>query len=175
MKQLVLIITFILGTVFMSSCSNQPDNTIHSIKSEAAGWVVDKSVSEKPIQKFEDYYQISPTWGQAQYYASKRPDHLLFTVVGLILLVAFGALFYGKTTDAFWLPKAVDKFSLPLMFILLIGSLTFLTTHQSEVKWQNDKWVKKEVYDKAIKETGSTQPIWDSLEANNLIIGGPWK
>ena len=40
-----------------------------------------------------------------------------------------------------------------------------------EIKWNNDKWVKKEVYLKTIEEAGSTQPIWDSLETNNLIIG----
>lgn len=174
MRQLLLVITFILGSVFISSCSNKPDNEIHGIKQEEAGWVVE-TPGEKPVMKYEEYYKISPTWGQAQHYASKRPDHFLFTVVGLILLVAFAALFYGKTNNAFWLPEAVDKYSLPLMFILLIGSLTFLTTHQSEVKWQNDKWVKKEVYNKAVNETGSTQPIWDSLEANHLIIGGSWK
>lgn len=174
MRQLLLIITFILGTTFMSSCSNQPDNEIHNIKQEEAGWTVAKP-GENPVMKFEEYYQISPTWGQAQHYASKRPDHLLFVVIGLILLAAFAVLFYGKSSDAAWLPKSVDKFSLPIMFVLLIGSLTFLTTHQAEVRWQNDKWIKKDVYHKAMTETGSTQPIWDSLEANHLIIGGSWK
>jgi len=27
---------------------------------------------------------------------------------------------------------------------------------------------------KAIKEAGSTQPIWDSLETNHLIVDGPY-
>lgn len=174
MRQLLLVVTFILSSVFISSCSNKPDNEIYGIKQEESGWVPEIP-GGAPIMKYEEYYKISPTWGQAYHYASKRPDHSLFVIVGLILLVAFGALFYGKTTDSFWLPEAVDKYSLPLMFILLIGSITFLTTHQSEVKWQNDKWIKKEVYHKAITETGSTQPIWDSLEANHLIIGGSWK
>jgi hypothetical protein len=174
MKQLLLAITFILGTVFMSACSNKPDNEVHNIKQEEAGWTVEKP-GANPVMKYEEYYLISPTWGQAQHYASKRPDHLLFVAIGLILLIAFGVLFYGKSSNASWLPESIDKFSLPIMFILSIGSLTFLTTHQAEVKWQNNKWIKKDIYHKAIIEAGSTQPIWDSLENNHLIIGGSWK
>jgi hypothetical protein len=35
--------------------------------------------------------------------------------------------------------------------------------------------VKKEVYDKAIKETGSTKPIWDSLRSECKIVFGPYE
>jgi hypothetical protein len=176
MRQLLAIITIILGMTFLPSCSNKPDDVIHNIKSEFAGWVVDKTVSDKPIQKFEDYYQISPTWEQANYYASKRPDHGLYLTLGFVLLLGFSVVFYGRTTNASWLPKSLDN---PLggnivLFILLVSSISFLTAHQSGVKWNNDKWVKKEVYDKAVKETGSTQPIWDSLEVNKLIVDGPY-
>lgn len=176
MRQLLLVITFILGMTFMNSCSNKPDNIIHNTKSEFAGWIVDKSVSDKPIQKFEEYHQISPTWAQANYYASKRPDHGLYLTLGFILLLGFSVVFYGKASNASWLPKSLDN---PLggniiLFILLLSSIVFLTAHQSGIKWNNDKWVKKEVYDKAVKETGSTQPIWDSLEVNKLIVDGPY-
>lgn len=176
MRQLLAIITIILGITFLNSCSNKPDDVIHNTKSEFAGWIVDKTISDKPVQKFEDYYQISPTWAQANYYASKRPDHVLYLSFGFILLLAFSIVFYGKTTNASWLPKSLDN---PLggnvvLFLLLVSSITFLTVHSSGVKWNNDKWVKKEVYDKAIQEKGSTQPIWDSLEINKLIIDGPY-
>lgn len=173
MRQLLLVITFILGITFMNSCNSKTDNTIHNSKTEFVGWVVDKSVSDKPIQKFEEYYQISPSWGQASYYASKKDGYGLSLTLGFILLLGFSIVFYGKASDASWLPKSLDN---PIggnviLFILLVSSVVLLTNKQSEVKWNNDKWIKKEVYDKAVKETGSTQPIWDSLEVNNLIIG----
>ena len=160
----------------MNSCSLEPNDTIQQTKTEPAGWVVDKLVSDKPIQKFEDYYQIAPTWGQANYYASKRPDHTTYVVFGFIFLALFSLVFYGKATDAKWLPKSLDGAlgGNIALFILLVSSITFFTVRQSGIKWNNDKWVKKEVYDKAVKESGSTQPIWDSLEVNKLIVDGPY-
>lgn len=174
MRQTLAIITVILGMTFISSCNNTPNNTVHNSRDEFTGWVVDKSISDKPIQKFEAYYQISPSWGQASYYASKTPSYGFYIALGFVLLLGFALVFYGKTTNAAWLPKSLDN---PLggniiLFILLVSSAVLLTTKQSEIKWNNDKWVKKEVYDKAVKETGSTQPIWDSLETNHLIVGG---
>ena len=160
----------------MNSCSLEPNDTIQQTKTEFAGWVVDKTVSDKPIQKFEDYYQIAPTWGQANYYASKRPDHTTYVSFGFIFLALFSLVFYGKATDAKWLPKFLDNNILGnlVLFILLVTSIISFTVRQSGIKWNNDKWVKKEVYDKAVKESGSTQPIWDSLEVNKLIVDGPY-
>jgi hypothetical protein len=177
MKQKMLTFAVLISMLFAVSCSNTPNDVIHNTKTEAVGWVVDKSVSEKPIQKFEDYYQISPTWGQAFHYANKRPDYTLFTVLGLLFVATFAFLFYGKTSDASWLPKFLNNeilfgFSL---FITLTAGVVFLTNHAFEVKWQNDKWISKESYDKVVKEAGSTQPIWDSLETNHKIVGGSWK
>ena len=173
MKKLMLVVFILIGMV---SCSKVPDSKIHESKVELGGFQYDPAV-KKPVQVEETYYQIAPTWGQAFDYASKRGDHLVYIILGSLFLVAFVAVFYGKSSDASWLPKFLDNaiiFALAL-FLLAISTVTFFTTHASEIKWQNDKWVKKEVYDKAMDEAGSTQPIWDSLEANHLIIGGPWK
>jgi hypothetical protein len=173
MKSLMLAVIVLIGMV---SCSKVPDNKVHESKVELGGFQYDPIV-KKPVQVQEEYYQIAPTWGQAFDYASKRSDHIIYTVLGVIFLIAFVALFYGKASDASWLPKFLDNeiIFVAALFLLVASTVTFFTTHASEVRWQNDKWVKKEVYDKAIKEAGSTQPIWDSLEANHLIIGGPWK
>lgn len=177
MKQKMSMFAVLISMLFVVSCSNKPNNVIHKSKTEISGWIVDKSVSEKPIQKFDVYYQISPTWGQAFHYANKRPDHILFTILGVLFVATFAFLFYGKATDASWLPKFLNNeilFGFAL-FITLTASIIFLTNHAAEVKWQNDKWISKESYDKAIKEAGSTQPIWDSLEINRKIVGGSWK
>lgn len=173
MKKLMLVFFILIG---MISCSKDPDNKIHESKVEIGGFQYD-SVSKKPVQVEEVYYKVSPTWGQAFDYASKRGDHVVYIVIGTLFLAAFIALFFGKSIDAKWLPKFLDNEILfgAALFLLLASSVTFLTTHASEVKWQNDKWIKMEVYDEAIEKTGSTQPIWDSLEVNHLIIGGAWK
>jgi hypothetical protein len=175
MKQLLLVTIFALSTLFISSCSSKPNDVIHSTKTEQGQWVIEIP-GQNPVMKYDTYYQISPTWSQANYYASKRSDHGLYLSIGFVLLFGFIVVFYGKTANASWLPKSLDN---PLggnivLFILLASSIAFLTVHQSGIKWNNDKWVKKEVYDKAIQETGSTQPIWDSLEVNKLIVDGPY-
>jgi hypothetical protein len=173
MKKLVLVLFILIGIV---SCSKEANDKIQESKVELGGFQYDPLV-KKPVQVEEAYYQIAPTWGQAFHYASKRGDHVVYIVLGSLFLAAFVALFYGKAADASWLPKFLNNEILfgAALFLLITSAVTFFTTHASEVKWQNDKWVKKEVYDKAIDQSGSTQPIWDSLEANHLIIGGPWK
>ncbi len=170
MKQLLLIVTFILGTVFMSACSNKPDNEVHNSKQEEAGWVVEKA-GENPVMKYEDYYLISPTWGQAIHYAKKSDGFWVVTIFGLLLLVVGFFLLYGKATDAKWISESADKFIIYIAFLLFVAGFYSIYSMPGEIKWNNDKWVKKEVYNKALLETESTQPIWDSLEINNLIIG----
>lgn len=168
---------FILGMVFLPACNKAPDNVIHATKTEQGQWVVD-TPGQNPVMKYDVYYQISPTWSQANYYASKRADHVLYMVMGSLFLLVFIVLFYGKSSNASWFPEWLDNNTMlfnALLFVTIVSSISFFTSHQSGIKWNNDKWVKKEIYDQAIKESGSTQPIWDSLEANHLIIDGPYK
>jgi hypothetical protein len=173
MKKLLTLFSFILA---MSSCSHKPDNTIQETKTEQTGWVVDKAVSDKPIQKFDTYYKISPTWGQAIHYAYKTPDQAFAVFVSFILFIAFCILFIGQTANARWMPKVFENTNIlsAVLFILIVGSVYAWYNKPGNIKFNNDKWVKKEVYDNAMQETGSTQPIWDSLETNHLIIDGPY-
>lgn len=175
MRQTLLAVTLLLAIIFSGSCTKVPDNIIHDQKTEQAGWVV-KEKGQKPELSYDTYYKISPTWGQAFSYVKERKDHTLVTIFGVIFLVGFATVFYGRTTDASWLPKFLDNsigggFAL---FVLLVSSVYFLSGDASSIKWNNDKWVKKEVYDKAMREAGSTQPIWDSLKTNHLIVDGPY-
>jgi hypothetical protein len=157
-----------------SGCKNAPDDVIYNTKTEEAGWVVEKK-GDKPTMSYDAYYQISPTWGQSVHYAKKSSGFGFVITLGVILLFAAGVLFYAKSTDASWLPESIDNKAIYIIFVLVIAGFYAVYSKPGDVKWNNDKWVKKEVYDKAIKEAGSTQPIWDSLENNCLIIGGPCK
>jgi len=172
MKKFLSIIAIVF---FMASCSTKPDDVIHETKSEAAGWTVDKSVSQNPIQKYEDYYKISPTWGQSINYAKKAPDFPIALALGIICLAGAGILFYLKSTDSSLISEKADKIVIYVVFVLLVAGVYSIYSKPGDIRWNNDKWVKKEVYDKAIKEAGSTQPIWDSLENNCLIVSGPCK
>ena len=165
------LLTLIFVILFISSCSTKPNDVIHDKKSEFSGWKVDKSVSENPIQKFDEYYQISPTWGQSIDYAVKSDDFPVSLAAGVVLLVFSVVLFMFKIKDSNLLSESADKSALYIAFVLLVGGLYAIYSKPGEIRFNNDKWVNKEVYDKAIKEAGSTQPIWDSLENNCLIVG----
>jgi hypothetical protein len=86
-------------------------------------------------------------------------------------------LFFGKTFSASWFPEYLDDKILvfnTMLFIFLVGSVSLFMTHPIGIKWNNDKWIEKSVFDKTIETSGSTQPIWDSLQNNCLIIDGPY-
>ena len=171
MKKILLLLVIAIMSL---GCSTQPDDVIYNSKTEQAGWVV-KEKGQKPEMSYDVYYQISPTWGQSVNYARKTPDFYIFLILGIVILICAGILFYMKSTDSALLPKSLDNIAIYIIFVLVLAGFYCIYAKPGDVRWNNDKWVNKAVYDKAIKESGSTQPIWDSLENNNLIIGGPWK
>ena len=175
MKMLNVITAAIFSIVLISCNSVSTDNTIHGQKVEQSGWKPD-SVISKPVAVYDTAVMVSPTWSQSFDYASKRADHTVKVIAGIVFLLLFFGLFYGKATEASWFPKTLQNVLLfnATLFITLVAAVVLLTGDASGVKWNNDKWVKKEVYDKAISETGSTKPIWDSLENNCLIVDGPY-
>ena len=172
MRKSLLSVLVILLTI--TSCNNAPDNAIHSEKKEQGNWV--SKDGQKPEMTYDTYYEISPTWGQSMDYAEKRADRSLKVILSIICGIIFVGLFVGKASNASWFPEKLDANVMlfnALLFISLVGAVYFWFGDASGVKWNNDKWVKKEVYDEAMK-TGSTKPIWDSLENNCLIVDGPY-
>jgi len=157
------------------SCSSTPDNTIHNQKSEKGGWVFDSSVS-KPVQQEIEYVQIAPTWGQAFHYAGKRSDRAIKLAASFLFLAVFVVLFVGKTTEASWFPRPLQNMMLfnGILFVSLVASAMYFMGDPGGIKVNNDKWIEKLEYEKVIQEAGSTQPIWDSLENNCLIVDGPY-
>ena len=165
----------LFSMLVLVSCSSKPDNNIHDQKSEKGGWVYDSTVS-KPVQQDIAYVQIAPTWGQAFDYAGKRADRAAKIAASFLFLVVFVVLFAGKATEASWFPERLQNMLLfnALLFVTAAAATMFFIGDPAGVKINNDKWIEKLEYEKVIQEAGSTQPIWDSLENNCLIIDGPY-
>jgi hypothetical protein len=176
MQKFLLFISIILALVSCKGNSN-PSNEIIDQQSVKTDWVWD-SVQNKPVQAEQHYYLIAPTLQQGFYYANKRADRTLQLIGSALLFILFVLVFAARIFD----PTAskTPKFLLNsyifhgLAFLLISFSLYFYLGFPLGVRWNNDKWVKKEVYEKAMQTTGSTKPIWDSLESNCLIIDGPY-
>ena len=166
---------FILTVVLLSSCTTTPDNIVHNEKTEPGSWTVN-SVTGNVVQQHFTFYQIAPTWGQAFDYANKRADRPVKVFATIAFLLMFVVLFIGKAKEASWFPEILQNMILfnAVLFITLAAALGFYFSDPSGIKWNNDKWVSKEIYEKSIQETGSTKPIWDSLENNCLIVDGPY-
>lgn len=168
-------VIFLALVIFAMSCTKSADSVIHGTKQEAGAWVYDSSF-KKPVQVTDNFYLLSPTWGQSFDYASKRADRYLYVGLAVLLMGMAVFLVLSKAKDASWLPRFFDNnniFNLAL-WLLLVSSISSFMAHPGGIRFNNDKWVNKIDYDKAIKESGSAQPIWDSLETNCLIVDGPY-
>lgn len=175
MKLFKLIAALLISTFVLVSCGpNKPDNTQHDIKVTENGFKPGPTVKDAPVQVFDTTVLIKPTWGQANHFASKRGDYTTWVVIGAALLLLLAVVIYGKSTEASWFPNISAQALGALMFVLAAGSLASFNWQPSSIMWNNDKWVPKAQFDKAIQETGTTQPIWDSLEQNCKIVYGPY-
>lgn len=164
-------LSLVIGLGLMS-CSDTPNDKVEAKKTELAEFKYDSTV-KKQVQVSEEFVQISPTWGQSINFAKKTNEfwiNLFFGVLSLVLAIALAIL---KSRNSKFLSETVDKIAIPLIFVLLAASLLCVYSKPGEIKWNNDKWVKKQNFDLVIKDSGSTKPIWDSLRNNCLIVGGP--
>jgi hypothetical protein len=157
------------------SCSNKPDDIIHNQKSEKGDWVYDSRVS-KPVQQDIEYVQIAPTWGQSFYYAGKRSDRPVDVIAGFLFLSLTVVLIAVRAKEVSWFPKVLENVHLfnGALFIMIVATVSFFIGDAGNIKFNNYKWVEKSEYESVIKEAGSTQPIWDSLENKCLIVYGPY-
>lgn len=173
MKKYILLMLLVL---FVGACSVIPNNIIRDQKTEKGDWVITPD-SSKPVQANVTYYKIEPTWGQSMAYADARADRLVKVILSLVCFIIFVGLFVGRYSDAKWFPEGLyvrDLLFNAILFLSLAASVYFYFGDAAGVRWNNDKWIEKSKYDKAIQETGSTQPIWDSLRNNCLIVDGPY-
>lgn len=174
-KHFRLIVICLMSLFALASCGpNKPDNKAHGTDIKSAGFKPN-GVGNAPVEVFDTTVLVKPTWGQSNYFARQRGDHAIWNVIALVLFVALVAVIYGKATDARWFPNISEMAMGALMFVLASGALTAWKWQSSSIKWNNDKYVPKAQFDKAIQETGTTKPIWDSLEKECKIVYGPYK
>jgi hypothetical protein len=171
MKQLLVLFSVLV----FASCSTAPDNKIHNQKLEKGGWVYD-SLFEKPIQQDIVYVQIAPTWGQSFDYAGKRSDRIVDVIAGFLFLSLTIVFIVIRAKEVSWFPKFLENPHVfnGALFIGIVATVSFFIGDAGNIKFNNYKWIEKTEYEKAITETGSTQPIWDSLENKCLIVYGPY-
>ncbi len=174
MKKIRIFLIFAISLLFASCGPNKPDNKIHGTDVVAAGWKYDSTLG-KNVQQMDTLVMVSPTWGQANHYASERADYEVWMWIAGILLALAIVAFYGKATEASWFPDISPIAFGALLFVLLSGSLASWKWQASSIRWNNDKFVPKVQYDAAMKATGTTQPIWDSLRNECRITWGPYE
>lgn len=176
MKKLLTMLLGFLSILSISGCGKDqtPDNTTHGQRqsSEFTWQVVEPGKS--PVQVYHQEVMISPTWGQSNKYASERGDYLVWQVIGFALLLLFVVVAYGAISEAKWFPNISTTLLSLLLFALAAGSLASFKWQSSSIRWNNDKWISKDLYDKSIKDSGSTKPIWDSLRKECKIVSGPY-
>lgn len=157
--------------ILMAGCDSEPDNKIHGTEYKNVGFKVSVNSDSDPTMIVDTIVYIQPTLCQGFYFASKSPGYLTAALAGVLLFALFVILLL------LMLNRSVEnsRFYGVLLALLLGLSLTCFLLKPFHIRDENKKGVSKAVYDKAMKESGSTKPIWDSLMNNHLIIGGPTK
>lgn len=169
MRNLIFVIT--MGVVLISCGPNQPDNKIHATDYVENGYRP-AGIGNAPEKVIDTVYYIKPTWGQANAMAGQRGDRTVWVIISIVLLIAAGLMAWAWQTNRISVDGKMGGLAL---FVLLAGSLVAFKWQSASIKWNNKKPVAKSVYDKAIREKGSTAPIWDTLVSNYHINWGPYK
>jgi hypothetical protein len=172
MKNLIALLIILTVLVCWSPFSKKPDNKAYATKTEHVGYKPNVSVNLPPVEVVDTSVLIKPTWGQAIHYAKARKDHPIWALLQILLLGGFCILAFAGITDASWLP---EKLSSPLWLALLGGLFIASLWQSASIKWNNDIYVPKAQYTEAIRQSGTTQAIWDSLENGHHIEWGPYK
>lgn len=136
--------------IFLFSCSNKPDNTYY------------------PDKYNPEYGIIKMTPSQGYYYAIKD-GHALVMIIAIIIVIA--AVLLMIAARRYYLGENPGRYMNYVMFVLLGSALLMFTYKPGDIWLNNDKPVKKTLYDYHMKKEGSTVAIWDSLYNVNRIIG----
>lgn len=170
MKKLAFLLMIFMSSLFWMSCSSSANNDIKQTKTEKGGWVYDPS-TKKTVQTDDTYYLLQPTWGQAFKIASKSSGFVFWTTLGFIFIFLAVMVVYSQYANPSWAPKWFEKWWIHITFILLVVGSASIYSKASIVRFDNNKWVTKEAYDAAIKETGSVQVLWDKMLEEGVIQG----
>lgn len=175
--KIIKLFLFAVICLAVASCggSAKPNNKIYSTETKPGGYRPDTDPKKPPVAITDTTVILKPTGAQARRWASQRGDFIPMQILGWVLLLAAAGFFYGMVSDASWFPKLGPIWIGLILFALIALSAASCKGHQSSIKWNNSKSIPKPVYDKAMREHGSTAPIWDSLEKNCLIVFGGYK
>jgi hypothetical protein len=166
----VFILFAAIGSMFLASCADRtPDDSTATayVDSTATKWVPymtnDGTIGTKQV--YETKVTISPTWGQAFYYAYKS-GYTLQLVAGIVfILLGFAALIF--------IPNLGIKIGFGV--VLIMAGAAIIYVKPGRIKSENDKAVLQSTYEDAILKTGSSIGIWDSLYNSNRLIAAPSK
>lgn len=175
------ILFFLLFASLFTGCGKdpKPDDLIQKTEEIPDGFKPGPTRYDDPVPVVKTMVTISPTWGQANYFASKRGDFQIWQIIGAVLLILAVYTLIGYYSLLDWkIFKAFPNISAmafgAFMFVFLAGSLVSFKWQSAAIKWNNDVKIEKGRYDQALEEAGSTRPIWDSLEKNNRLRWGPY-
>lgn len=172
MKQILFIV--LTASLFCACRSNlKPDNVIHQTDIVQNGYRP-QGPGKQPLAVMDTTVYMKPTWGQAINFARARGDHGVMGWLAGLCLVVFAGGFYGRASDAKWFPNINDIALAILLLVFLAGFIGAGWGQAMRIKWDNKIGISKQRYDQAMRESGSTRPIWDSLKAGCHIIGGPY-
>jgi hypothetical protein len=167
----------ISAAFLLISCgrSTKPSNKIMSQEIDANGFQPDpRGSAYDPVPVSDTFYFLEPTWKQANHFAAKRGDFVVWQILGVILLLAAAGAIYCQAADVSWFPRiSVNMFAV-LLGALLVGGFMSCKWQSAEIRWGNSVKVNKKYYEMIMAEDGSTKRVWDSLESNCKIIGGPY-
>ena len=170
MKFLNFLLLLLVTVLFTISCSKEPSNEIIKTKTEKGDWVYNPSLN-KPVQVEQTYYLLQPTWGQAFSISFKYGKYLVSFVLGVIFIFLMVMVVYSQYANPSWAPKLFEKWWVTISFVLLAIGASCIYSRPSIVRFENDKWVKKEVYDSVMQADNNTKAIWDQYEKSGTIIG----
>lgn len=171
MKQFLI---FLIGALTLFSCNKTPndksakvytDATVTSLQAvtDSTGKIIKQQVVAT------DMVAVDPTWGQAWAFAFDGGETFWFILGCVLFLVA--AIIFIKMCKGDG-PKSTGM-GMFLIFILLAAALGSIGTKPATIKWNNTKSFNKKYWDDVIKNENSSIRLWDSLENNCRIVGGP--
>ncbi len=175
----------LIGSLLFSSCSSTPNDARTTYVKGEKTW---KSVPTGKVNQFgnpelqvieyqPEYAEISPTWGQAFYYAFKA-GYIVWFILSFILLGFAVFLIIRESMDKPLLARTHKNGAIfnivGAVILAILAGLSFYG-QPSHVKWSNKKLLDQSYYEQVVREHGSSKPIWDSLYVNHLILGSNGK
>jgi hypothetical protein len=156
-------------SVLMFSCKGNPDNNVYGEKAEFSHYEA-QGAGKEVKSVYDSTVLLKPTWSQAHVMASHRADNWVWKFAQIVLLSLLAI-------SAYLVVSGKREVELGRLFYWAVLGFLFIgfNWQSASIKWENEWYVPKSQYEKEMKENGSTQAIWDSLENGYHIKWGKYK